>query len=686
MCGIAGLFHLFDTGPVTEDMLRPMCSVLAHRGPDDAGLWISRERHVGFAHRRLAIIDLSDVAAQPMASDDGLTCVTFNGEIYNHLELRAELRQAGYRFRTDHSDTEVLIHGYVEWGIDRMLQRLDGDFAFAIWDGRQQQLFLARDPIGIKPLYYSISNNVISFSSEIKALLALPGQLRAPEPLAMLHYASFLAAPAPFTLFQGIFKLPAGYYLCAQRGAAPQSRCYWDAWDVAARSATAAQRAHHDQATEREYVAAVRSLLRAAVHKRMMSDVPVGVLLSGGVDSAANLALMSESSSKPIDTFTVGYEDDTHLNELDEAQAISRHFGGCHHEIRINVRQAQESWQHIAWHQDEPLADWVCIPLYHVAGLANRAGVHVVQVGEGSDEQFSGYPGYLAYSRAHRRYWEPYVRWVPGAIARAAATSAGFLARKMGRGFAYADMLQRAADKGELFLGGALAFLDPEKEFLFDLPHYRNLISATPITQPPVNQSGGISGQWPLNSGEWAAQLLTRPQATPDFPDELTRMIYLEFRQRLPELLLMRVDKMTMAHSVEARVPFLDKALVGLTMGISAEYKIRGNQPKYLLREALRGIVPDSVLNRRKVGFGAPVADWLRGPFGALVESEITTSQLGRDRLVNLGYVKKLFMAHRARRRDCSVQLWTVYNLVTWYERWFGSANKWLPSVASDTD
>ena len=379
MCGITGIKYRQSNKEIDINILNLMRDSLAHRGPDAAGYWISADKSTGLAHRRLSIIDLDQSAAQPMSNEDGNIRVVFNGEIYNHLELRRSLQKSGHRFRTDHSDTEVLVHGYEEWGISGLLKKIDGMFAFALWDSSKETLFVVRDRIGIKPVYFSIFDNTFLFASEIKALMKYPGLKTDIDVVAMYHYLSFLTTPAPLTMFKDIFKLPAGCYLeVPNRGRLSVSR-YWDAFP--GQSGIDAALYNLSAEAQRDfYIKSVRERLEKAVEKRMMSDVPFGAFLSGGIDSSVNVSLMDKYISGNIKTFTVGFSDHQHLNELEYAASVAKHFNTDHHEILINEKDMISYLDDLIYYQDEPIADWVCIPLYFLSKLAHDAGVKVVQV------------------------------------------------------------------------------------------------------------------------------------------------------------------------------------------------------------------------------------------------------------------------------------------------------------------
>ncbi len=663
MCGIAGILGLDGAAPVAAGILKAMADSMAHRGPDGEGQWLSGDRRIGLAHRRLAIVDLSDSAAQPMSDTDETVWVTFNGEIYNHLTLRRELEKSGHRFRTDHSDTEVLVHGYKEWGIGGLVGKLDGMFAFAIWDDANKRLFLARDRIGIKPVYFTRDAGAFRFASEIKAILADPKVPRAVEPAALNHYLSFMVAPAPLTMFKDIFKLPAGHVMEIEPSGRLTARRYWDA--VPGKGIGAAEtKGLSDSALEDFYTTGILDRLEAGIEKRMMSDVPFGVFLSGGIDSSANVALMSRMMDRPVDTFTVGFKDHTHLNELDYASRVAKEFNTNHHEVLIDEGDMLGYLDDLIHHQDEPLADWVCVPLYFVSKLAKESGVTVVQVGEGSDEQFSGYNSYRLYLQLHRRFWRAF-KALPGPARDAAAG----LARKMTcshtpRLDRAADILGRGAKGQELFWGAAHAYWNVHKDRVLDAP-----IEGGPW---PVLEEAGLDtgGLGDGDSGNVISSMMDAFDAAHPGRDELTRMIHNEFRIRLAELLLMRVDKITMSTSVEGRVPFLDHGLVDFTMDIPQDWKIKGGVQKYLLKQALTGILPDEIITRPKMGFGAPMAEWLRGDFGQQAEDAVLGSALMKDGAFDSDHIAKRFKSHRDGRQDNALHLWILFNLTAWHDHW----------------
>lgn len=646
-------------------LLAAMRDSMTHRGPDGNGLKIAGQGRIGLAHLRLAIVDLSESAAQPMSNEDGRVIVTYNGEIYNHADLRLELEAAGHRFRSDHSDTEVIVHGFEQWGIEGLLERLDGMFAFAIWDEKLKKLTLARDRVGIKPVYFTRAGGHFRFASEIKAILSDPAFPREIEPAAVNHYLSYMIAPAPLTMFRDIYKLPPGHFMEVDAAARMRAKRYWNAVPGQAINQDAVN-GMNDTEKEKFYVDGIRQRLESAVEKRMISDVPFGAFLSGGIDSSANVALMSKYLDNPVNTFTVGFKDHPHLNEMDYAKRAAKLFNTNHHEVLIDETDMTGYLDDLVHHQDEPIADWVCIPLYFVSKLAKEAGVTVVQVGEGSDEQFAGYKNYIQHLQLGRYFWKPYTRMVPGGLRRAIADISVAAARRNRAFERPADILLRAARDQELFWSASHAYWNVLKEQMvrpgaFAGDHDRADLIET-----------GLGGDW-IDSADSAAVVdafMDPFDAGHPGADDLTRMIHKEFRVRLPELLLARVDKITMSTSVEGRVPFLDHRLVEFTMDIPQAWKLKGGEPKYLLKQAMKDLLPDDILYRKKMGFGAPMEQWLLGDFGRQAESTILGSAMMERDYFDPAVITSMFREHREAKRNNSLYLWTLFNLVAWHDHW----------------
>src|SRR3954452_1440813 len=520
MCGIAGTLSLDPASfQVTPEFVDRMRETLAHRGPDGAETWVDDDRRIGLGFRRLAIIDLSDSAMQPMANEDGSVRLVFNGEIYNHAEIRKELEAiGGHRFRTDHSDTEVIVHAFEQWGID-CLHRFRGMFALAIWDARANELWLVRDRIGIKPLYWSLHHGRLSFASEIKALLTDPQQERAVDEQALYHYLSFLTTPGPQTLFKGIRKLAGGTWLRVSADGDVREHRYWDVWDN-----TMAL----DGASEDDIAAQLLDELRTSVRLRKVSDVPVGVFLSGGIDSSTNAALFSEGEDQPVKTFSIGYEGEyaSYQNEFHYARQMAEIVGAEHHERALTLDDLFDFLPQMVRLQDEPIADPVCIPVYYVSKLARDNGVVVCQVGEGSDELFWGYPSWKQLLQLQR--WNDWP--VPRALKRA-AVGAAVAAGKGGR--REIEYLRRGGEGQPVFWGGAESFMQWQKQRLLS-PRLRAELDG-------------------LTSWDAIAPIHDRFEEKAWERSNLNWMSFIDLNLRLPELLLMRVDKMSMGVSLEAR-------------------------------------------------------------------------------------------------------------------------------------
>src|SRR6266576_18870 len=584
MCGICGVWEYGAAeGRVERALIERMRYVMTHRGPDDAGELIFDEGRGGFGFRRLSIIDLSPAGHQPMRGCTDRVWLVFNGEIYNHAELREGLERRGHVYAS-RTDSETILHLYEERGLD-FVHDIEGDYAIALWDADREQLVLARDRAGVKPLYFYQRDGRFMFASEIKAILEHPSVTPEVNEEALYHYLTFVTTPAPQTLFRNVQKLPAGHMLVLNRQGEARITQYWDALPPADPVVR----------TEEEHQKNILELLRASIKKRMMADVPFGVFLSGGVDSSANVALMSELMTQPVRTFTVGFHDTEELNELESARAISNTFGTDHHEVMIGREDMQKFLPELVFHQDEPIADPVCVPLYYVSKLARDTGTIVVQVGEGSDEIFAGYDWFRTYLDIEDRFWR-HAKRVPAPARRAAAALAQPFVQKMLKKRMASELVRRLGANESLFWGGAIVFDETMKS--------RVLTRAT-----RANRNGTSTYDIVRQYQE------TFDSVCPD-ADAAARMTYLELKLRLPELLLMRVDKITMANSVEARVPFLDHHLIEYAMSLPRELKIKGQSGKYILKRALGSVLPADVLYQPKRGFGAPVREWFRGPEG----------------------------------------------------------------------
>ncbi|MBK8466432.1 MAG: asparagine synthase (glutamine-hydrolyzing) [Chloracidobacterium sp.] len=639
MCGIVGIWEYASSeGRIELPLVEAMRDTMPHRGPDDTGAHIFDNGKGAFGFRRLSIIDLSAAGHQPMRGCESRNIwLVFNGEIYNHADLRLDLEKRGHAYRSK-TDSETIIHLYEEKGID-FVHEIEGDFGIALWDEQQEELSLYRDRMGVKPLYFYVKNGRIIFASEIKAILAHPDVERDVDESALSDYLTFLTTPAPQTLFKDIQKLPAGHRLIINRKGDVKIDQYWDALppnDIPKR-------------TEAEHMDEILRLLRASIKKRMMSDVPFGVFLSGGVDSSANVAVMSELMDRPVDTFTVGFQDHTYLNELEQARRIAKIYNTNHHEVMIGDKEFNDFLPELVFHQDEPIADPVCVPLFYVSKLARDSGTTVVQVGEGADEIFSGYENYVRNIRMYDGFWR-YAERAPSIFRKAVGSSARKLLNTSGKQKLLIELARRL-EKGEpMFWGGAVVYDESIKPSLLSqrMRSSLNRHSSLATVEKYLNH---IENERPLS-------------------DMLSRMTYLELKLRLPELLLMRVDKITMATSVEARVPFLDHHLVEYTMGLPSNLKVHGKTGKHILKRALESILPHDLLYAKKRGFGAPIREWFRTATGKEYTDSLMNSPIWKRDYFNRDFVEQMLAQHRSGHSDWSFHLWALLNLSLWYEHW----------------
>lgn len=636
MCGIVGSLLLPGASfKMTEHYITNMRDTMIHRGPDGGGTWIADDAKIGFGHRRLSIIDLSEAATQPMASADQRYWLTFNGEIYNHQDIRDELVSLGYTtWKTNHSDTEVILYAFAEWGIE-CVHKFRGMFAFALWDAELRELWLVRDRIGVKPLYYSIHHQRIVFASEIKALLADPEQKRAVNEEAFFHYLSFLTTPAPQTLFAGIHKLSPGTWLNikADTGDVTENR-YWDVLDFTTPLT---------DVSEDDIAKGVLDELRVAVKLRQVSDVPAGVFLSGGIDSSTNTALFSENTQAAVNTFSIGYQGkyDSYENELHYAKEMADSVSANYHERLLTIDDLLDFLPQMVRLQDEPIADPVCVPVYYVSKLARDNGVIVCQVGEGADELFLGYPSWKIKLNLQRYNNIPGLKWL-----KQVGLKALELANK--KDTLYYELLRRGVAGVPVFWGGAEAFTEEQK---------RRVLS------PRLRQQFANRTSWEVIKPIW-----DRFQSKAWDKSILHWMSYLDLNYRLPELLLMRVDKMSMGVSLEARVPFLDYKFVEYALSIPTKIKTKNGQLKYILKKAVRGLIPDRLIDRKKQGFGVPVYEWFFDRLGDRTRQELKDFCSATD-FLDYAEVERLMDQGKG------PQVWYLLNFALWWKEYIKPAN-----------
>jgi asparagine synthase (glutamine-hydrolysing) len=622
MCGICGMVA-FDGETVDPALLESMNDTLVHRGPDSGGLTI--DGHVGLAARRLAIIDLAG-GNQPITNEDGRITVVQNGEIYNYRELRAELERAGHRFST-HSDTEVLVHLYEEHGA-RFVERLRGMFALAVWDSRERRLLIARDRFGIKPLYYRLRDDSLSFASELKALLCLRNFSREVDLEALEAYLAFSFVPAPLTIFGDARKLPPGSLLVWEgRGSDVRVERYAEP-----RPAPAG----HTRGEDEEVLAEeLRAALRDSVRAHLIADVPVGVLLSGGLDSATIAALAALESSAPVSTFTIGFQE-RQFDEREPARLVAERYGTDHHELVLRPDAAQ-LLPELADAFDEPFADSSAIPTYLVSRLA-RGQVKVALSGEGGDELFGGYNYYLGHLLAPRlkpfaAALRPLVERLPTSSAK--ASTFDWKAKRFVRA-AGLPTLERHCEWKSVF--------SPEERNALLRPERRGRLE-------PI-------------------ELLRSRYAGSEGTDLLGRVIDLDLGVFLVDDMLVKTDRASMAHSLEVRVPILDPAVTGLALSLPTSMKVRRLTKKRLLRRAVAPLLPEAILSGQKRGFSMPLAAWLRGELAPFARDVLSPANVERQGFFRAEAVQRLLDDHAARRGDQSRKIWALLAFSLWYDRY----------------
>jgi asparagine synthase (glutamine-hydrolysing) len=626
MCGIAG-YVTVERSPFQRPILERMTDAIRHRGPDDSGYY--QDEHASLGHRRLSIIDVAG-GHQPMANEDGTVWITYNGEIFNHADLRPTLEAAGHRYTT-RCDTETILHAYEEFGPE-CLSCFRGMFAFAIWDNRARRLFAARDRLGKKPFYYYWDGRFFAFSSEIKALLRHPSiSLRIEESL-LPEYLAFGYASDEQTLFSGIRKLMPGHYLVLDLDSPrpePRIRLYWDI------PAAVPGEARDDTA----WIADCRERLEETVRLRLMSDVPLGVFLSGGLDSSAIAALMKRQTSGPVKTFAVGYAEQP-FSELPWAAQVAKTIGSEHHEVVVGLEDYFNALPQLVWHEDEPLTWPSSVSLYFVSRLA-AAQVKVVLTGEGSDELFGGYARYHTY--ALNRRWLPLYQWLPSALrskVRSAVAFSSLLSADLRRKLQH-TFVGRAEDLESLYLDNFYAAL-----------------TATEQAQLFPSLAGS-----PYNSFRryW--------DECPQLP-LLERMLRTDQKTYLVEL-LMKQDQMSMAASIESRVPFLDHELVEFAARIPARLKIRGREAKYVLKKAVEDLLPHEIIYRTKMGFPTPIRQWLMDPRAAGLYEILRTRDGLLAAYVNSRALDSLLDRHQRGVEDATDRIWRLLNLQVWGDVFF---------------
>jgi asparagine synthase (glutamine-hydrolysing) len=626
MCGICGVLHFNGQHP-SVDVVSCMTESLRHRGPDGRGIHVDSE--IGLGHRRLAIIDLSPDGKQPMSNEDGTLWITYNGEIYNFVEIRRELQQMGYIFRTQ-TDTEVILKAYENWGVD-CLSRFNGMFAFALWDTTLGRLWLVRDRLGVKPLFYCHRPDRLLFGSEIKAILCDPIIERRINLTALHHYLSLNYMPAPYSLFDGIYQLLPGHYLLIYNDGRYKEESYWDVSYMNKR---------HE--SEQELLANFDYELSRAIERHLVSDVPLGAFLSGGVDSSTIVYWMAKQQENPITTFSIGFEDNSY-SELYYAQQVADACCTDHH-TKIVTPDAIEILPRIIWHAEEPTADSSMLPLYYLAQMA-REKVKVALSGDGADEIMAGYETYQAY------YWAHLYRKIPSFIRQHLIRS---IVEKLPISYAKVSV----DFKLKQFVRGAE--LDP------DASHAYWRISFDEAMKFDLYTTDVRQALLEIDTIELYRQIFAQTDAT----QSLERMLYVDTRFYLPNDMLVKIDRMTMAHSLEARVPFLDYRLVEFIATIPVQFKLKGwKQKKYLLKRSLDQHLPQAEPWRKKQGFNVPIGKWFLKELRDFTGDHLSPQQIQRMGLFRPEQVIQLFNEHITGKQDNSHQLWGLLCLSLWWQQ-----------------
>ena len=633
MCGICGIYNGKSGEPVSGQLLERMTGSISHRGPDDSGAYLDGPLGLGFA--RLSIIDLSG-GHQPMTNETGDIWLVFNGEIWNYKELRKELIEKGHQFRTN-SDTETIVHAYEEYGVD-CVARLHGMFGFAIWDASRRRLLLARDRAGKKPLYYTRANGSFIFGSEIKALLHHPDVKRQADPQALADFLSVRYVPGPATLFANIYKVLPGHWLLYENDNI-REECYWD---------------YSFGQTERrpieEYIQDIRQHVRRAIEERMIADVPVGAFLSGGVDSSIVTGTMSQLTNHPVQTFAVGFDVEGY-SELPYARLVADHFRTEHHELVVKCSDLSEYWPLLTWHRDEPVSEPSDLGVYLVSKLA-RNYVKVVLSGEGGDELFAGYPKYVVDWMA--RYYHMLPTPVRDNVVMPLLDQLPYSMRKLKT--AARNLSQPAPQRWMSWFG------------IFNGQLKENILSESIKANIDIDSSR-VFRRW----------LAKNPQR-----DNLSSMLYLDTKIWLPDNLLMKGDKMTMAASLEARMPLLDYQLTEYAASIPSKDKIRPFKAKYLFKRAYADFLPETILTRKKMGFNVPTGTWFREGQRNLI-TQLLLSERARDRgYLNDAFVASLLRDHLEGKTNYQSQLFILASLELWFRVFIDSPELISPQMSVD--
>lgn len=624
MCGICGVLYIEKDRYVNRSVVSEMCDTITHRGPDDVGIWV--DKNVGMGMRRLSIIDLN-TGKQPISNEDDTVWIVFNGEIYNHLELRRDLIAHGHKFKTM-TDTEAILHAYEEYGED-CASKLNGMFAFAIYDLRANKLFIARDRIGIKPLYYYYDHNKLIFGSELKAILKADEIPKRIDLQALDNFLTFEYIPAPLSILQDVKKLLPGHSLTLSNNGLKIKK-YWEL------------NFSLNGMVEGEIKQNIRELLADSVKIRLMSDVPLGAFLSGGIDSSSIVALMSQVMEQPVKTFSIGFEDSTY-NELNYARLIAKTFNTEHHEFIIKPN-AVELTENLIHFLDEPFGDFSIFPTYLVSKMA-REYVTVVLSGDGGDELFAGYDPYIA-----DRYYKTYSR-IPALLRSKLIPD-------------LAEMIPPSPKKKGL-INKIKRFVEGTK-LPEDLRHTRWMIFMLEHEKDLLYNKDMKSGLIEKDSYKFIRNYFSNIKYLQD--DQTSQQLYVDIKTYLVDDILVKVDRMSMATSLEARVPFLDHRFVELSARIPSDMKLRNKQTKYILKKAMEDLLPHDILYRGKEGFSIPIKNWLKSDLKPMMTDVLAADKIKREGFFNVDYIEKLISEHLKGTRNHSHRLWALMMFEKWFD------------------
>ena len=645
MCGIAGFWRNASdrSADWLEEIASKMANTLFHRGPDDSGTWVNEEAGVAFGHRRLSIIDTSDAGHQPMVSANGRYVIIYNGEVYNFKELRQQLEQLGHTFR-GHSDTEIMLTSFIQWGVEASVKKFNGMFVFVVWDRRDRLLWLVRDRIGEKPLYYGVQNGTLFFASELKAIRAHPDFKPEIDRNALASFLRFSYVPAPYSIYKGIKKLLPGHILCIKSPAdSTESQPYWSLDKVMLNGSNSYYTGSDEEAADE-----LEKCLQKTVKSRMVSDVPLGAFLSGGIDSSTIVAIMQSQSERPINTFTIGFHEEE-FNEAVHAKKVAQHLGTNHTELYVTSQEAMNVIPQLPSMYDEPFADSSQIPTHLISALA-RQHVTVAISGDGGDELFAGYNRYLI----AEKLWK-----VAGRIPNALKNQTADL------------MAGISPESVERFYGKIEGILPQKMKVSLPTEKFYKLARALRATSSPLAIYKRIvsivhTPEELVISGNELTTTIDNATPWQEIDDAVLTMVYLDLMTYHPDDILQKVDRAAMSVSLETRVPYLDHNLVEFIMSLPLEMKIRHGSSKWILRQVLYRHLPQELMERPKMGFAVPVGEWIRGPMKEWAEELIDNKRIEQERYFNAQAVVEMWQQHLSGKFNRTHELWNILMFQAW--------------------